>query len=350
MTACPTEKGDGGINVSVDVSGLLSDQSFCMTWALYQAQGDGWDLIDARLDPICASGGDDFLSDFATCYDGLRFLVRYDLTFYGPDGQELGTAEATSGGGPDDVCQKNTDTDSWALVQFNNEGNAGGVNPGVEIDQVCSNDKIECENGELVSALWLQPDDCEEGTPDSFCALAFGEGLTTVRTGVTLDGLTRYIFSTAGPEYFWSAFYLAFDPGLEPGVLHLYNSPWVLGHVSADGYGYGRFEFDGVLGSFRFDNPDGSISVGFVYHFDGVVFIVYDHTGGCDTELSLDAQVQIIPTPECVNLAVDSLGVIETGGSTFSLVFDCEGDLIEIPCDANGLNGGICEPALCEDK
>jgi hypothetical protein len=234
------------------------------------------------------------------------------------------------------------------------------VNPGVEVDQVCANDKIECETpegdispqcaceeGQIVSALWLQPDDCLSGTPDDFCALGFGAGLATVRTGVTLDGLTRYIFSTSTPEDFWSAFYLAFEPELEEGVLHLYNSPWVLGHFLMDGYGFGRYEFDEVLGSFRIDNPEGGISVGFLYRLGGQIFVVYDHSGSCNSDVELDAKLQVLHIPRCAGGLATELGVIATGGSTFEVIYECEGEIIELPCDANGINGGICEAELC---
>lgn len=344
LAACPAvTDGDGGVEVNLDVAGLLSNQSFCMTWDLYQAKEDGWELIDARTEPICAADGVDYLSDFATCYDGLRFLVRYDITFYGPEG-EIGTAQATSGGGPEDLCVKNTDTNTRALVQFNNQGSAGGVNPGIEIDQVCANDKLELEDGQLVSALWLQPEDCEAGIPDEFCAIGFGEGLTTVRTGLTLDGLTRYIFSTAPLDAVFSVFYGAFDAGLEPGVLHLYNSPWILNHYGLGDGVFGRRELEGVFGMFRLDNPS-SISVGGVALDGEEVVVIYDLTGSCNAAISLDGQEQRFAVPACGQAFAEPLGVIETGGAGFSVIFECQGDLIEIPCSANGLNGGICDPS-----
>lgn len=340
MVGCPTERGDGGINVNVDVAGLLSEQSFCMSWSLYQAAGESWDLIDQRAEPICAQAGTDFLSDFATCYDGRRFLVQYDIEFYDPDGL-IGTAKATSGGGPDDLCVKNTDTDSRAVVQFNNEGNAGGVNPGVEVDQVCSNDKVELENGQLVSALWLQPEDCTSGIPDSFCSLGVGEGLTTVRTGVTLDGLTRYIFSTSSLDASWEVVYLSFDANLAPGILHLYNSSWALFHYSYGAGDFGRFEVPGVIGTWRIDNP-GNISLGGAAIIDGDLVILSDQSGSCDAEISLDAQYQLLEIPSCGSGDAEALGLISTGGSHFSIIFGCNGDILEIACDANAIGGSIC--------
>jgi hypothetical protein len=180
----PPGDADGGLEMGVTMSGLSSDQTFCMSWALYQDDGQGgWYLIDKREEPICGDPGDLSLTDFATCYDGKHFLVQYEISVRDENG-EVASATATSGGGPGDVCVKNVDTPTNANIQFNNEGNAGGVNPGFDIDQVCSNNKLVEENGEIVSAFWIQPDNCElPGSPDSFCILASGEGIETARTG-----------------------------------------------------------------------------------------------------------------------------------------------------------------------
>jgi hypothetical protein len=206
-----------------------------MSWSLFQDDGSGkWYLIDQRAEPVCGDPGDLSLTDFATCYDGQHFLVQYDISVRDANG-EIESATATSGGGPGDVCVKNVDTPTNANIQFNQEGNAGGVNPGIDIDHVCSNNKLVQENGEIVSALWLQPDDCQlPGSPDSYCVLGSGSGLETQRTGITLDGSTRFIFSSSALDATWDVIYLSLEAGAD-GQLMLLNSPFALHHASNAG-------------------------------------------------------------------------------------------------------------------
>lgn len=346
----PSSDDDGSINMGVSVQGLTANQHFCMTWKLFQEPtngGDAWTLIDERIDPYCAGAGSDTLSDFASCYDARRFLVEYRISFF--DGaNQVGTAIATSGGGPDDLCAKNTDKNSVAKVQFQNEGTVGGVNPGLEVDQVCSNDKVELENGNIVSALWLQPESCTSGTPDSFCAMAKGDGLSTVRTGITTDGLTRYIFNSAPVDAAWDAWYLSFDPGLSTNTLYLFNSPWVL-HHSSDGQNvYGREEATGTLAAWSYDSTEAR-AVGYAQTLtesgSSKIRIVYDPSAACDSEITRDAQVQELAYPTCPSGTAEPKGAISTGGSTFSLIFACgPGEFAAIACDAQGIGGAICAP------
>jgi hypothetical protein len=302
-------------------------------------------LIDERTDSLCAATGVDSLSDFASCHDGRRFLVEYSVAFF--DGQnQLGTAIATSGGGPDDLCAKSTDINSRATVQFQNEGTVGGVNPGIDVDQVCSNDKVELEDGSLVSALWLQPDSCTSGVPDSFCALAMGDGLETVRTGVTTDGLTRYTFNKAPVGSAWDAWYLAFDPGLSLDKLYLFNAPWVLHHQATDAQNFGREEVPSTLASWLYSTANGK-HVGFAETttIGGVpkVRIVYDQTAACDSNITRDAKIQIMDYPTCDVGTAEPKGAIDTGDSTFSLIFSCgQGKFIAISCDAMSSSAVLC--------
>jgi hypothetical protein len=349
QSAQPVED-DGKIGMGVAVQGLTANQHFCMNWRLYQepeASGGAWVLIDQRTDLLCAGTGVDSLSDFASCYDGRRFLVEYSLVFF--QGQmQVGTAVATSGGGPDDLCAKNTDINSRATVQFQNEGTVGGVNPGIDVDQVCSNDKVELEDGSLVSALWLQPDSCTSGTPDSFCALAVGDGLETVRTGLTTDGLTRYIFNKAPVGSAWDTWYLAFDPGLALDKLYLFNAPWVMHHQATDAQTYGREEMTSTLASWLYSETNGKY-VGFAEAttVGGVpkVRVVFDQTAACDSNIVRDAKIQIMDYPACDVGTAEPKGAIDTGDSTFSLVFACgQGNFIAIACDAKSSGNALCVP------
>lgn len=348
LAACRTT-GDGGLIMGVDVEGLTAAQHFCVSWRLYQEPiggGERWALIDERADTLCAGLGANEVSDFATCYDGRRYLVEYVVAIY--DGEDMiGTAVATSGGGPEDLCIKNTDVDTRALIQFREEGNAGGVNPGIGIDMVCSNDKVELENGKLVSALWLQPDTCTGDEPDGFCVLASGEGLETVRTGVTLDGLTRYIFSTAELGAAWDAYYLAFNPNLAAGELHVYNAAYVLHHYAMADV-YGREELEEVAGAYLFRTLTGAAKAGFIhvaYTPEGpMIRVIHDETAACNAPLARDAVIESFPAPGCDPGFAALRGLIELGPTTFGIVFECGlGDLRTVACNPVALmDGRVC--------
>jgi len=333
----PTGPTDGGLDMGVTMSGLTSDQTFCMSWTLYQDDGQGgWYAIDRREEPICGDAGDLSLTDFATCYDGKHFLVQYDVSVRDSSG-EIASASATSGGGPNDLCVKNVDTPTAANIQFNNEGSAGGVNPGIDIDQVCSNNKLVSENGELVSALWLQPDNCElPGTPDSYCILGSGSGIETQRTGLTLDGSTRFIFSSSALDATWDLIYLSLEADAA-GNLTLFNSPFALHHFANAG-SFGTEELSGVIGAYQLGK-----SVGIVRLVGDKIVITYDFDTTCDGDVDLGSEDQEIPAPQCAG-GCEPIGVVATGGSAFDIVFDCDGQIHTTPCDADGLaDGSICD-------
>jgi hypothetical protein len=333
--------GDGGIDMGVTMQGLLSNQLFCFSWTLFQEDDKGdWKIIDERRDEVCSRAGENTLSDFATCYDGKHFLIQYDVTVRNDKGDILDQATATSGGGPNDVCVKSKDIPSNALIQFNNEGNAGGVNPGIDVEQVCSNNKLQQEGDDLVSALWMQPDSCEGvGTPGSFCMLGCGSGLETARYDFTADGLTRFIFNTAPIGKTWDMVYLPFAAGMDLSVLHLTNSPFAL-HHSAQGTRFSNEELQNTVGSFRLGS-----SVGIVLQVGNKLVIRSDQSANCDAEIDkLDAKEQVISLPSCPG-GCDSVGVVATGGSKFDIIVSCAGELTSIPCDAKGTERGICSPA-----
>jgi hypothetical protein len=334
--------GDGGIDMGVAMQGLKKDQHFCFTWTLYQEDKDkkGWTVIDQRDDEICGDGGEDNLSDFATCYDGKHFLVQYDVTVRDDKGDVLDQATATSGGGPKDVCVKNKDVESKAIIQFNNEGKAGGVNPEIEVDQVCSNDKVQKEDKDLVSAFWIQPDACDKdkkGTPDSFCSLACGKDLETARYDITQDGRTRFIFNVAKFGSSWDIIYLPFPADLNLSELHLVNSPFAIHHF-AYGSNYGREELANTLGSFRLGK-----SVGVIFLAGDKIVIKYDDSANCDGPIDLDAKEQILKLPNS-GKGCEPIGVVSTGGSGFDIVLGCDGDLKNIECDADlSKKDEVCE-------
>ena len=344
LGACSAAK-DGGINVGVAVEELTATENFCFTWKLYEQTNGAWALIDQRGFEVCAGAGVDSLSDYATCTDGRRFLVEYNVTFY--EGMNvIGTAIATSGGTESDVCMKNTDKPTMAHLQFRNEGNKGGVNPGLDVDQVCTNDKLVIENGKIVSAVWVQPDSCEGEVPDDFCSLGYtmsdGTGLDTKRYGLTADGLTRFIFSEADPATAdFGMFYLAFDPGLAADTLYLYNAPWVLVH-SYVAEVLNRAQYP-AYASFRYNS-----SMGIIYNAGGGVGILFDTAASCNGPVALDAQLEPVEWPVCAGGGDASFaGVIPTGGSTFQIVFECAGGHFSfVSCDAAGVevDGGtsIC--------
>jgi hypothetical protein len=334
----PTLSGeaDGGLNMSVSMTGLETEQTFCFSWTLFQDDGQGgWYIIDQREEPICGDPGDLSISDFATCYDGKHFLVQYDVSILDETGAEIASASATSGGAASDVCVKNVDTNSTANIQFNNEGSAGGVNPGIDIDQVCSNDKVQLEGDELVSALWLQPDNCElPGTPDSYCILGSGSGIETQRTGLTLDGSTRYIFSTSAVNATWDLIYLSLEATAD-GSLTLFNAPFALHHFANNG-SFGREELTGVIGAYQMGS-----SVGVIREIDGKVVVTYDLDTTCDGDVDLGSEDQEIPAPTCSG-GCEPIGVVATGGSAFDIVYNCAGDIETISCDALSTDG-ICD-------
>jgi hypothetical protein len=332
----PPGDADGGLEMGVTMSGLTSDQTFCMSWALFQDDGQGgWYMIDRREEPICGDPGELSLSDFATCYDGQHFLVQYEISVRDENG-EVASATATSGGGPGDVCIKNVDVPTNANIQFNQEGNAGGVNPGIDIDQVCSNDKVQLEGDELVSALWLQPDNCQlPGSPDSYCILGTGSGIETQRTGITLDGSTRFIFSTSPKDATWDLIYLSLETEGD-GSLTLFNSPFALHHF-ADAGSFGREELDGVIGAYQLGK-----SVGLVRLVGDKIVITFDFDATCDGDVDLGAQVQEIDAPQCAG-GCEPIGVVASGGSGFDIVFNCDGEIHTTTCDADGIDGLVCE-------
>jgi hypothetical protein len=315
--------------MSLAVSGLTAEQGFCATWKLYQLTDGAWTLIDRHDQQVCAAAGVDALTDWASCYDGKRFLVEYAVTLY-RDGSPIGSATATSGGGAGDVCRHGADRDSYVRVQFGEGGDGGGVNPGVELDRVCSSDKVALEEGVLVSALWLQPDSCTAAVPDSFCTIAIGEGLATNRTGLTEDGGLRYIFNLSPPEATWDAFYLAFAPAVPQDQLILTTNAWVQHHYAAAG-NYGRETLTGLFGSFRYND-----SVGFaqlVQTSGGPkVRVISDATGACNAPIALDGQATVTPT-SCEG-TLRAAGIAPQAGSAFSLVLDCDGVISLVGCDA----------------
>lgn len=337
VAACGTS-GDGRVLMDVSVAGLTEEQNFCFTWQVFQLdETQQWVLVDQETEPVCGQRGVDTKSSLATCYGGRRFLVAYHVTFY-EGGASLGTASGTSGGLEEDVCRMNHDTPSAALFQFGNMGDVGGVNPGILIDQVCSNDKLQVEDGRLVTALWLQPDECtENAVPDSYCTLGRGSGLTTLRHGLSADGKIRFVFGESSLDAYWNLFYLSFEPDIPAGALVLEHNPWVLEHFLVSG-AYGRTLIDDAVVSFRYE---GSVpSVGFVY-FDGATMtVVSDQTGDCDGPISLDAQIEDVELPACSGSLV-FMGAVPNGVSSFELVLRCGAELQFIGCDALGA-GAIC--------
>lgn len=335
--------GDGGIEMGVAMQGLTKKQTFCFTWTLYQEDKDkkGWTIIDNRDDEICSDPGELSLSDFATCYDGKHFLVQYDVTVRDEKGDVVDQATATSGGSDKDVCIKNKDVESRALIQFNEEGKAGGVNPGIDIDQVCSNDKVQKEGDELVSALWVQPDSCkkyDDSKPDSFCSLTYGKDIETARYDITKDGRTRFIFNTSKYGAKWDIIYLVFPAKKDLSSLHLVNSPFALHHFSY-GSNYGREELNNTVGSFRLGD-----SVGVILHDGDKIIVKYDKSSNCDGPIDGDAKEQVIKLPECEK-GCEPIGVVATGGSNFDIVLACDGDLVNIECDADlSKKDDVCDP------
>jgi hypothetical protein len=326
----PSGPTDGGLDMGVTMSGLTSDQTFCMSWTLYQDDGQGgWYAIDQREEPVCGDAGDLSLTDFATCYDGKHFLVQYDISVRDSSG-EIASASATSGGGPNDVCIKNVDTPTAANIQFNNEGSAGGVNPGIDIDQVCSNNKLVEENGELVSALWLQPDNCElPGSPDSYCILGSGSGIETQRTGLTLDGSTRFIFSTSALDATWDLIYMSPDPAQEG--LSIVSYPFALHHASNAGVltneelvSLGSFQLGKTLGLVRVDGNK--------------VIITSDADANCDGNVDLGASTQVIELPD----SCEAIGMVATGSSSFDIIYRHGSEILSTSCDANNAGDAIC--------
>jgi hypothetical protein len=323
---------DGNLDMGVTMSGLTSDQSFCMSWTLYQDDGQGgWYAIDQREEPICGDPGDLSLTDFATCYDGKHFLVQYDISVRDANG-EIASASATSGGGPGDLCVKNVDTPTNANIQFNNEGSAGGVNPGIDIDQVCSNNKLVNENGQVVSALWLQPDNCQlPGSPDSYCILGSGSGIETARTGLTLDGSTRYIFNTAAPDATWDLIYMSPDPAQE-SEMSVVSYPFALHHAS--NAGVLTNEELVTLGSFQLGKTLGLVRV------DGnKVIITSDSDATCNGNVDLGASTQVIELPE----SCEAIGMVATGSSSFDIIYRHGNEILSTSCDANNAGGAICD-------
>lgn len=341
--ACGSNDNQGRVAMEVGVSNLTADQNFCFTWQLHQLNAEGeWYLVDEMQEPVCGQKGEDTESALGTCYGDQRFLITYNVSFFNA-GTLVSQAVGTSGGGERDLCVKNHDTSSSALFQFGNEGNVGGVNPGIEIDQVCANDKIEYEDGRPVSALWLQGDACGEGlAPDSFCALGQGWNFRTSRVGVT-DGNVRYVFTEADPEIgFMDIYYLAFEPTVPAGQLILQHNPWRIGHYAYDGYWAERWTLPEMRFAYRYDAPDG-IKVGFLYFYDGDYggTLVHDGSGDCNGALALDSQYQWA-IPNCTSGA-KFIGAVAKGGSAFDIVFQCvEGGLAFLGCDAQNLDS-VCE-------
>ena len=271
------------------------------------------------------------LTDFATCYDGKHFLVQYDVSVRDGSG-EIASATATSGGGPNDVCVKNVDTPTAANIQFNNEGSAGGVNPGIDIDQVCSNNKLVNENGQIVSALWLQPDNCQlPGSPDSYCILGSGSGIETARTGLTLDGSTRYIFNTAALDATWDLIYMSPDPAQGSGM-SVVSYPFALHHAS--NAGVLTNEELVTLGSFQLGKTLGLVRV------DGnKIIITSDADTTCNGNVDLGASTQVIELPD----SCEAIGMVATGSSSFDIIYRHGNEILSTSCDANNAGGAICD-------
>lgn len=352
LMACGNTGNEGRVAMEVGVSGLTAEQNFCFTWQLYQLNSEGeWYLVDEMADELCAAQGVDTKSAFGTCYGDQRFMIAYRVTFKDGDAV-LGTATGTSGGAERDVCVKNFDTASDALFQFGNQGNVGGVNPGLAVDQVCANDKVQIEDGRGVSALWLQGDECNSALPpDSFCALGTGYDFRTTRVGVTEDGKVRYIFNeTSGSTSAYAYLYfVAFEPTVPANTLVLNHNPWALGHELYDGYYAGRWDMPEMAVSYRFDTAD-AIKVGFLYYYEDWDYgiLVHDNSGDCNGPVSLDSWYESV-YPGCTG-ASTLLGAVPNGGSAFSFVFACDGGGLSFTtCDAQS-GDYICDFATAATR
>jgi hypothetical protein len=347
ITACKQNHGGsdgssaGGIRLGVRVTALAAQQRVCVTWKEYEQTNQTWALVDSNDQQVCGSTAGNEVSDHASCHDGQHFLVAYTIYFY-DNGVLVGTAGAVSGGSSGDVCHKGTDVDSFAIVQFPNQGPGGGVNPALSVEPLCVSDKLQAENGSIVSAVWFSPPECtiSSGAPSDFCAFGTGSGLSTTRTGLTTDNTLRYIFSDSGPQATWDAYYLGYPANTptDDSILYLKQSPWALHHAESTGAML-REIVPGVITSFRFGDAT-ALHAGFVQLSGSTVHIFYDPHAACDGPISLDAQFQGFPAPTCGS-PISALGAVATGGSTFSLVFACGDMLTMVPCDATG-TGGIC--------
>jgi hypothetical protein len=371
VSACGSQKPEskGRVRITTQASSMLPNQSFCFTWTVYQEPTGGgttWDEIDSAKTPVCSDAGVDTASGLATCYDGRRFLVDYEITFY-DYGVSVGKANATSGGGAADLCVMDKDTPTQAVVQFGNQGGVGGVNPGIGVDAVCFNHKndFECADGSVgpqclgqpgttqVSALWVSPSDCNlagTGTPDSYCVMQFGGNgsVYTADYGTTPDGKVNYIFNRGDPTTNWALMYFIFDPAALTGGLTLFdNLSTLFVHESY------ALTVSGSLATYAWSTPIftwiyDQTSIGMLQAFGGNAVWLYDLSPNCmgpiDGPGAADAVVGSVSGLTCSGSGQPvAKGAVPLGGSAFEIVYECPGgEFYKLPCDALAPGGQLC--------
>ena len=257
-------KVNPNLQIGVTVRGLNLSETPSMTWSLYQSkEGTTWTYITNGSQ--IGSAGNDKIYDRATCIVDEYILVVYNVTVAGGGaGSSQAYIYATSG---IETCTAQADVSSVATVQFRNDAGAAGVNPEVDITQVCASYKVACEpvvptptnddekpytscdtHGDFaVSAFWLEPSGCTGLTMDSsFCMISIGDvqtasgypKLETLSGGgadkkdVTVQTIYNYL-NTSGQLIYAVFPFSPSDTSWDNAAVHVIQSPWVVHVVGA---------------------------------------------------------------------------------------------------------------------
>ncbi len=334
-----------GVNARCSAPGLPGEDRLCMTWKLFQENGDVWELVDEAGEPSCTKPGEDSLQAYATCVVGRRVLVEYDLTLGDAGGEWAFTA--VSGGGAEDVCLEGRDLATEAVIQL-----ATVRRPPKQ--RHCGSHKVvkEWRGGRewCRSVAWMRPEDCgSSGRPGSVCTLTRGV-FRTDNHGTTGDGTSRFVFNSVdAARHDDVAYYVAFAPDLDPARLHLDHGPWVVGHrPPGEQVDLGT----GPIISFRYDDAaSGPRRVGFLHDAPGEpgsTDVAWDQSADCDGPVTgARLRRMTFPNPTCGDgTRARRTEAIATGGSGFAVVYECSlAEVYMVPCDAKLLDNGLaCDP------
>ena len=408
----------GGLDMGLNAKGLRADlgQNVCVRWDLYQAplpansDSTNWNGPRTSDGWICGGDGQDFIeAGWAPCRVsggvGWLYFVEYEIAFCGPEGNASDQGPCS---GNDRVIFRSraaakghcatdySNVPAYAKVQFDNRlEEQGGVDPQIDIDQVCWNYKLDidvaCVDNPQLSCvtfgLLMGPSDCQTGAPDSYCVLGHTGGedpfvtrLQTV-TDPAFDPVISVLLTDLRMGDGFSLLFGSFAAGLpayllRDGGFELYNAPWLL-HVNGSGPSSWTDPSDNITnfnrslsyrtaGSWLYSNGDGAQSFGFITAGfpsesnaepppgTNQTFVFWDWSPSCDNGALADANMVWWNAPEQLCDEAETLvikGVVKTHGSAFNIVYACAqvdevtgevnsvGSLWKVACDAAGLNG-----------
>jgi len=271
----------------------IPPQFVCIRYKVYtrSAGSTSWPTAPTvNTDWICGGFGKDKVTGTVPCLANHEFFVDYYKVQFceavDPSGDPtrencnpLMESRAVAGGKDTDICTAFEDVDARAKpVQFDNVAYPlGGVDPGLDVDQVCWGFKWDaCSiRGSVIFGIGLGPDKCETGNADDFCVLSHGDpDVFTMNQyfSNTTDPKGNILWTVSTKNSGWEMFFLSFDyPKLTSAGLHLYSAPWVTwaGNFNSAVPGPTAGEFDEHAKIFTYNRDQWHKTVGsWLYNYE----------------------------------------------------------------------------------